>query len=61
MTKKLAKGEKKKFSLKLSAKARAAIKRALKRHKGVSAKLTIAAHDASGNTRRQRRTVKFKR
>ena len=50
-----------KITVKLPAKARRAIKRALKRHRTVRARLTITARDALGNTKTEQRRVKLKR
>jgi streptogramin lyase len=46
-----------KLRLKLSRKARNAVRRALKRHKKVSAKITITATDLAGNAKQEQRTV----
>jgi len=55
------KGGKKSVGLKLSAKVRKALKRALKRHKTAKAKFKVKVSDSAGNNRTLTRTVKFKR
>jgi hypothetical protein len=55
------KGGKKSVGLKLSAKVRKALKRALKRHKTAKAKFKVKVSDSAGNSRTLTRTVKFKR
>ena len=57
----VAKGGKKKVALRLSAKARKAIKRALRRRKKASAKFTVKVSDTAGNSKSLTRTVRFKR
>jgi hypothetical protein len=47
--------------VKLPKKALKAAKKALKRHKKVKASLTIAARDAAGNVKTEKRSVKLKR
>jgi hypothetical protein len=49
-----------KLKLKLPKKALKAVKRALKRHKKLKAKLTITARDKAGNTKTAKRTVSLK-
>jgi hypothetical protein len=53
-------GVKVKLKLKLPKKALKAVKKALKRHKKVKAKLTITAKDTAGNTKVEKRTVALK-
>jgi beta-glucanase (GH16 family) len=58
--KSIARGQQATLKLKLPTKALVAIKRALRRHRTVSVKLTIKARDAVGNTTANRRTIKLK-
>lgn len=60
VVKEIAKDKRVTLRLKLSAKARRAIKRALRRHKTVTIELTIRVSDAAGNTRTRARTIKMK-
>jgi CSLREA domain-containing protein len=57
----IAAGKRGKLTLTLTKKARAAIKRALARHKKLGAKVTVTARDASGNRTVIRRTIRLKR
>jgi hypothetical protein len=57
----IAGGHRATLKLKLSKKALRAIKRALRKHKNVGAKLTIEARDAAGNTTVKRRTIRLRR
>jgi lysophospholipase L1-like esterase len=57
----IARGHRATLKLTLSEQALRAIKRALRKHKKVSAKLTIKARDAAGNTTVKRRTIKLRR
>ena len=59
-TKQIAAGGKATLKLKLKRSALAAIGRALKAGKGVSAKVTLTAKDAAGNVTTKRRTVRLK-
>ena len=58
---KIAAGKRGKLTLALPKKAKIAIRRALARHKKLSAKITITAKDAAGNTTRSKRTIRLKR
>jgi hypothetical protein len=58
---KLAKGVKRTVKLKISATVRAAILRALKARKSVSARFTVTLSDSAGNRRSLTRSVKFRR
>ncbi len=57
----LARGTKRTLKLKLSRKARRAIRRALSKGKKVRANLTVRVRDAAGNSTTKKRTVKLKR
>jgi lysophospholipase L1-like esterase len=57
----IARGHKATLKLKLSEQAQRVIRRALRKHKKVSARLTITARDAAGNTTVKRRTIKLRR
>jgi hypothetical protein len=59
--KKIAAGKRGKLTLTLPKKAKAAIQRALARHKKLSAKVTVTAKDAAGNTMVTKRTIRLKR
>jgi lysophospholipase L1-like esterase len=56
----VARGDRATLRLNVSKKAVRAIRRALRRHKKVSAKLRIKARDAAGNTTLKRRTIKLR-
>ena len=56
----IARGQQATLKLKLPRKVLVAIKRALRRHRTVSVKLTIKARDAAGNTTAKRRTITLK-
>ena len=55
----IARGRQATLKLKVPAKAVVAIRRALRRHRTVSVKLTVRARDAAGNTTANRRTLKL--
>ncbi|HLM09706.1 MAG TPA: hypothetical protein VK307_08340, partial [Thermoleophilaceae bacterium] len=57
----IARGQKATLKLKLSKKAQNAINHALRRHRRVRAKLTVAGRDAAGNLVVKSRTIKLKR
>jgi CSLREA domain-containing protein len=57
----VAAGKRGKLTLKLPGRAKAAIKRALARHKKLKAKVTVTAKDAAGNRTVTRRTIRLKR
>jgi hypothetical protein len=57
----VARGQKATLKLKLSKKAQNAINHALRRHRRVEAKLTVAGRDAARNLTVKRRTIKLKR
>jgi lysophospholipase L1-like esterase len=57
----VARGHKATLRVKVPKKALRAIKRALRRHRKVRAKLTIKARDAAGNTTVKKRTIKLRR
>jgi len=61
VTAQLAKGAKRKVSLKIAALTRVRILKALTKRKVVSARLTVVVSDAAGNKRTLTRTVRFKR
>jgi RTX calcium-binding nonapeptide repeat (4 copies) len=60
-TKQIAQGAKATLKLKLAKRALTAIRRALRRGKKVSAKLTVTANDARGNVNVEQRTIRLKR
>ena len=57
----IARGQKATLKLKLSKKAQTAINHALRRHRRVGVKLTVAGRDAAGNLTVKSRTIKLKR
>ena len=57
----IARGHRATLKLKVSKKGLRAIKRALRKHKKVSAKLKLSLRDAAGNTTVKRRTIKLRR
>jgi hypothetical protein len=57
----VARGEKATLRLKVPRKAQKAIRRALRRHKPVRAKIKVLVRDAAGNSATRSRTIKLKR
>ncbi len=58
-TRQVAQGATTMFALAVPTRTLAAIKKALRRHRPVTAKITVIAHDAAGNTTTKRRKVKI--
>ena len=56
----ISKGTKATLSLKLSKKARGAARRALRKGKTITAKISVTVRDAAGNTITKRRTIRLK-